>query len=70
VIEGETLYGRLLGKVIAPGGPHDQSTYRSEIAGIAAKVFFVNKICEFFYTGTGGIEFACDGLSALNRYLT
>jgi hypothetical protein len=37
------------------------------MAGIAATVFFINKLCEHYEICTGGIEFACDGLSALNR---
>jgi hypothetical protein len=46
VIEGESSDGRLLGKAIAPGGSCDQSPYRSELAGIAATIFFINKLCE------------------------
>jgi hypothetical protein len=66
VIETDSGDSRLTGKVITPGGEHDQDAYRSELSGIAATVYMVNKLCTFHGITGGGIEFACDGLSALN----
>ncbi len=67
VIEGADQHGRIMGKVIAPGGPEAHSPYRSELSGIYATMIVVNNICSFYNIQEGTIEFACDGLSALNR---
>jgi hypothetical protein len=67
IIEGYASENRLVGKVITPGGAEDQSPYRSELAGILAALIITNIICEHHDIKEGGIELACDGLSALNK---
>jgi hypothetical protein len=67
VIEGVDSHGRILGQVIAPGGPSDQSPYRSELTGIYSIMIMVNRLCEFYDIKEGEIELACDGLSALDK---
>jgi hypothetical protein len=67
VIEGDSSYGRLCGKVIAPGGSRDHSPYRSELTGIYSILIMVNKLCEYYEISDGEIELACDGLSALDK---
>ncbi len=67
VIEGSYQQGRILGKVIAPGGPEAHSPYRSELAGIYATMVAVHNICSFYKITEGNIEFACDGFSALDK---
>ncbi len=43
VIEGETEDSQLLGRIIAPGGQHNQSPYRSELTGILAAIIMIKK---------------------------
>jgi hypothetical protein len=67
VIEGADSHGRILGQVIAPGGPSDHSPYRSELTGIYSIMIMVNRLCEFYDIKEGENELACDGLSALDK---
>jgi hypothetical protein len=61
---------RLLGKVIAPGGPLDHSDYRSELTGILAIMVIVDLVCKYYWIMEGTIEKGCDGLAALNKAFT
>jgi hypothetical protein len=67
VIEGDSAIGRILGRVIVPGGAHDHSSYRSELAGILAIMTITNKLCDFYDIDNGSVEIACDGRSALDK---
>ena len=67
VIEGSDDQGRISGRVITPGGSESQSPYRSELKGIYATMIVVHNICSYYQITSGTIEFACDGLSALDR---
>ncbi len=67
IIEGYTSENRIVGKVITPGNAEDQSPYKSELAGILAALIITNIICEHHEIKEGGIELACDGLSALHK---
>jgi hypothetical protein len=53
--------------VIALGGADNHSPYRSELTEFYAILLMVNKFCEFYKFYSGTIEFACNGLSALNK---
>jgi Reverse transcriptase (RNA-dependent DNA polymerase) len=67
VLEGVNSNGRIVNTVIAPGNAHNQSPYRSELTGIYATMVLVQKLCKYYDISSGQIEFACDGLSALNK---
>jgi hypothetical protein len=67
VLEGESSTGRIVGTVIAPGNAQTHSPYRSELTGIYATMILVQKLCQYYDISSGQIEFACDGLSALNK---
>ncbi len=67
VIEGESSDSRMCDQVIAPGGPQDQSPYRSELTGIYSILLMVNKLCQYYEIKDGEIELACDGLSAHDK---
>jgi hypothetical protein len=47
-IEGDTSKGHIVGSVIVPGTPKDQSAYRSKLAGIYSIFVGVKQICHFF----------------------
>jgi hypothetical protein len=53
------------GRVVTPGDPEDQNTYRSELAGIYAITILHWAVCEFFEIEQVLIEVACNGKSAL-----
>jgi hypothetical protein len=55
VIEGDNHVGRIVGRVISPGGGLDQSPYRSELTGIYAVMKFIGKLCEFYNIVEGSI---------------
>jgi hypothetical protein len=57
--------GLLAGKVICPGGPDDQSSYRSELTGLYAMMTVVFHLCQFYHITEGQVEICCDGASAL-----
>ncbi len=67
VIEGGDQRGRILGRVIVPGGAEDQSAYRSELAGIYSIFIIVQHICKVYDIRSGSIELGCDGESAINK---
>jgi hypothetical protein len=50
-----------------PGAPEDQSSYRSELAGLYGIAMMVQVICEHFGITSGGIEVGCDGQIAIQR---
>jgi hypothetical protein len=66
-IEGDDNNGRIVGKVIVPGGAHVHSSYRSELAGILAIMTITNKLCDFYDIKDGSIELACNGRSAIDK---
>jgi hypothetical protein len=53
--------------VISPGVAQDQSSYRTELAGIYSIAFIVMKICQFYHVHEGSVTIGCDGLSALGQ---
>jgi hypothetical protein len=55
----------LAGKVICPGGPDDQSSYRSELTVLYAMMTVVFHLCQFYHITEGQVEICCDGASAL-----
>ena len=65
VIEGRRSDGWVEGQCIIPGGPEDQSAYRSELGGLYAIAAMVQVICELHNIQEGSIEVACDGMNAL-----
>jgi hypothetical protein len=67
VIEGSNRIGRISGMVITPGHGHDQSTYRSELAGIYSIMVLVHHLCTWFNIDQGSTELGCDGQSVLDK---
>jgi hypothetical protein len=53
------------GTNFVPGRSDDQSSYRSEAAGMFSIVIFVNLIVEYYEIQEVTIEVACDGIEAL-----
>jgi hypothetical protein len=60
-----SLICSILGMNVVPGHPDDQSTYRSELAGLI--VLLVILLCSWSGILSGAIEIGCDGLSALSK---
>ncbi len=58
---------RLTGDLVVPGHPDDQSSYRSELAGLYVMILMVHDICLQYGLMDGGIEIGCDGQEALYR---
>jgi hypothetical protein len=48
-----------------PGRSDNQSSYRSESAGMFSIIIFVDLIVEYYEIQEGSIEVACDGIEAL-----
>ena len=55
----------LSGSVVCPGGPEDQSAYRSELTSLYIIMTFINHLCGFCKIEEGQVKLGCDGLSAL-----
>jgi len=55
------------GRLITPGGPHDQCAYRSELAGLYGIALTLNELSVHQDFTGGQIKVACDGESALHR---
>jgi hypothetical protein len=66
VLEGEETSG-LVGRVITPGEPSSQSSYRSELAGIFAVMFVISKFIQFHNVSQGLVHMACNSESALDK---
>jgi hypothetical protein len=56
----------ITGRCVAPGGPDDQSAYRSELTGIYGIVSTIRYLQRAFNV-SGKITVGCDGLSALRQ---
>jgi hypothetical protein len=56
----------LYSSVVCPGGPGDQSAYRSELTGLYVSMTIINHLCNFYKIEEGQVELGCDGLSALH----
>ena len=67
VVEGATMAKRMVVVLVTPGEPSDQSSYRSELAGLFGVVTMVHIICEQFQITDGAIEVGCDCESALRH---
>ena len=57
----------LVGDLVIPGAPSDQSSLRSELAGLYAIVLMVSTVCQHHDITGGTVTVACDGLKALYR---
>ena len=67
VLEGSTSHNRLVAVNVVPGLTMDQSSYRSELAGLYGIIAMVQLICEQYMVTSGAIEVGCDSSSALNH---
>lgn len=67
VLEGDSSKHRIKGLSIVPGSDADQSSYRSEYAGLYSLIYAVSKICEYHDIQAGTVELCCDGLGPLTR---
>ncbi len=56
-----------MGANVVPGYSKDQSSLRSELAGIYVIVILVNVICQEHQILEGEIEVGCDNIKALRR---
>ena len=64
--DGTTAH-RAHGEFIVPGLPSNQSSYRSELAGIYALVLAISTLCTHYKLMSGAVEIGCDGKEALHR---
>jgi hypothetical protein len=55
----------IAGANFVPGRAQDQSSYRSEPAGVFGIIVFISLVVEFFEMDQGKLEIACDGIEAL-----
>lgn len=67
VFEGANDTGQFSGAVVVPGSAKDQSSYRSELAGIYSILAFAKRLCMLYKIMTGSIELGCNGQSALDK---
>jgi hypothetical protein len=65
--EGANDTGQISGAVVVPGSAKDQSSYRSELAGIYSILAFAKRLCVLYKMTTGSIELGCNGQSALDK---
>jgi hypothetical protein len=70
VLEGVTSVNRIVAVVVVPGMPEDQSSFRSELAGLYGVVAMVQLICERHGITNGEIEVGCDCEGALGNVFT
>ena len=70
IIESKDGAQRMQGVVNVPGMVLDQSSYRSELAGIYGSVMVVEVIKEVIGLKKGGILIGCDGKSALEQSIS
>jgi thiamine phosphate synthase YjbQ (UPF0047 family) len=59
----------LSGRAVCPGGPEDQSSYRSELTGLYAILAITHQLCKYYNVEEGYIEIGCNGQSALQTAL-
>ena len=67
VLESDTSLNHLVAVKTVPGFTMDQSSYRSELAGLYGVVAMVHLICEQYKITSGEIEVGCDSSSVLNH---
>jgi hypothetical protein len=67
VLEGVNSDNRLVVVLISPGTPDDQTSHRSELAGLFGIVVMVNLVCEHFEITEGAVEVGCDSQNALRH---
>ena len=67
ILEGSTSHNRLVAVNVIPGLTMDQSSYRSELAGLYGVVAMVQLICKQYMVTSRVIEVGCDSSSALNH---
>ena len=68
--QGSDRHSRILGCNRTSGHPSDQSSFRSELGGILGLVLLTHHLCHTYDIQDGGIELACDCLSALQAVFT
>jgi hypothetical protein len=69
VLEGASNRNRIRGFNRVPGAIHDQSPYRSELAGLLGTATMITEICKFHNVSEAKITVACDNVSALHQAL-
>jgi hypothetical protein len=70
VLEGATSVNWLVVMFVVPRTPANQSSYRSELAGLYGVVAMAHLICEQYGITSGAIEVGCDCESALRHVFT
>jgi hypothetical protein len=55
----------IAGATFVPVRAQDQSSYRSELAGMFSIIIFISLVVEFYEMDQGKLEIACDRIEAL-----
>ena len=67
VLEGKDHVGRILGENCVPGHTTEQSSYRSELAGIEGILTTVQLLCQLHHLTQGSIEIGLDNTTAIDN---
>jgi hypothetical protein len=65
VLRGRQRQIGAVGDNVVPGNPQEQSSYRSELAGISGILAIINAVCKKFDIQAGSVLIALDGEQAL-----
>jgi hypothetical protein len=65
ILRGANRQIGAIGDNVVPGNPHEQSSYRSELAGISGVLALVSAVCKKYDITDGSILLALDGEQAL-----
>ena len=67
VLEGRDHTGRILGENCVPGHTTEQSSYRSELAGVEGILTTVQLLCQLHHLTQGSIEIGLDNTTAIEN---
>ena len=70
IVENASGTQRIVGRVVVPGYPSDQSAYRSEIAGLYGVTLIIEMITKVWGLPSGSVIVGCDGKSALKQAMS
>ena len=65
VLRGANRTAGALGVNAVPGNPDEQSSYRSELAGISGSLTIITAVCDKYDITSGAITIALDGEQAM-----
>ena len=67
LVDCDNTATQVKGECIVPGGPSDQSSFRSEVTGLYALCQMVWCLCKYYSIDHGHMTIGCDGKEALYR---